>query len=72
MTEKERIEDILSSGIFNADEVQHTDQNNFKSWEFWQILHYTNEEYYYLPDDEIQVLADQQIETEKGIIYCFS
>jgi hypothetical protein len=73
MTIQERILDLQSSGIFNDEELENTnDQNTFKSWEYWQILHYTNEEWYYVNDDGIEELADERVETDKGIFFCFS
>ena len=69
----ERIKDINSLGQFNSEEVENTDdQNTFQSWEFWQILHYTNEEWYYIADDGIESIADEEHHTEKGIVFCFA
>lgn len=74
MTTEERIEDIFNVGTFNDEEIEAID-GGFKSWEFYQILHFSNEEWYYTDDETseaIQESADQEIHTEKGIIFCFS
>lgn len=79
MNDNERIADIQEIGIFNNEELEHSGGKNhphtFKSWEFGQILHYTNAELHYL-DGEIQgnleMLCDSQHMTTKGIIYCFN
>lgn len=77
MSEENRILDIFQTGSFNDTEIEKLDTldpHSFKSWEFWQILHYTNEELYYLSGETFDNListADETIETKEGIILCF-
>jgi hypothetical protein len=77
MTTKERIADLMSTKEFNDTEIEKDTMgtvNAFKSWEYHLILHYTNEEYYYLSDEWVNALngnADLNEETEKGFIYGF-
>jgi len=77
MTTKERIADLMSTKEFNDTELEKDTMgtvNAFKSWEYHLILHYTNEEYYYLSDEWVNALngsADLNTETKKGFIYGF-
>ena len=76
MTTQERIEDLKSLGCFDDTELERDTMgtvNAFKSIEYHLILHYTNEEYFYLSDEWTNNLnvADLNEETEKGFIYGF-
>lgn len=77
MNKEEIKQDIESLEIFNDEELQSLDSpvcTTFKSWEFWQILHFTNAELYYLNGETSENLqtADEIHDTPKGRIYCFS
>ena len=76
MTIEQRIIDIESTNLFTNDEVVYIEESNqsFESWEFSVIMHYTNEELYYLDDELVNALqnADTIEDTDKGIIYCFT
>ncbi len=75
----ERIKDILTNEeiSFNQNEIKKHNSlyaNVFKSIEYHSILHFTNEEYYYLDVEEVNNLnkiADEQGETKAGFFYCF-
>lgn len=78
MTVEERKQDILNSSLFLDNEVEQVQNDSnfhvFKSWEYYQIFHLTNEEHYYTSEEEVNNLsghADEIIDTNKGIIYCF-
>jgi len=78
MTVEERQADVKTAGNFNDEELEHV-QNDmyftcFKSWEFYQIFHLTNEELYYLDEGSRLTLegADSVEDTEHGRVYCFS
>lgn len=77
MNTKERIKDILNTGLFNNNELKELEGNYlsaFKSIEYYQIFHVTNEELYYLNEEEehnFKESSDLIKDTEKGRIYCF-
>lgn len=74
MSIQEKIQDIFSTGIFNDEEIEST-EGGFKSWAYYQIFHYTNEEWYYVDGELASTLretADEELQTENGIIFCFS
>jgi len=77
MKNKERIKEIEKTKIFGFNEVKknYDELNNtFISDEFYIIFHYTNEELYYLSDEEetnLKSVADEILDTEKSRIYCF-
>lgn len=78
MNTNQRLADIQEVGIFNETELEqsnNTSQPTFHSWRYYQILHYTNAELYYLDDqtqEAIEDSCDMQYMTTKGIIYCFN
>jgi len=80
MNESERITDILSAELhgIERDELELLyeyifHQNYFKSIEYYQIVHYTNEELYYSVEEEfLDEHADLILDTEKGRIFLFS
>jgi hypothetical protein len=72
----QRITDIQENGNFNLTEVEQEGNlfNSFKSDEYYLILHFTDEEIYYTSDEEkeqFEKIAEDIINTEKGIIFCF-
>ena len=74
---EERIQDILELEQFNDEEIEHV-QNDmyfvcFKSWEYYQIFHLTNEELHHLDEGSQLTLesADCVEDTKAGKIYCF-
>ena len=75
MSDQERITDLMSIGMFNENElVSHDQPNSLSSIEYWQIMHYTNEELYYLDEEthtDIKECADIIEETSKGIAFLF-
>ena len=78
MKTEERIEDIFNTGLFNETELKELEGSicytAFKSIEFYQLFHFTNEELYYLNEEEEENFtgfADLIEDTEKGRIYCF-
>ena len=76
MKTNERIKDINENGNFDLNEVKH-DKNQFNSFtsiEYYLIFHFTNEEIYFTPDEKrehMEEVAEDIINTEKGIIFCF-
>lgn len=72
MKTQDRIKDIIKLGIFNDTEIENlNEENTFKSWEYYLIVHLTNEELYYSDMDQYET-SDLTENTEKGVIYCFS
>ena len=76
MTTEERIVDIMSTELFNEEELESRQNDSslhcFASWEYYQIFHATNEELYYLDySDPIIQEADETYDTELGRIFCF-
>lgn len=76
MTDKQRIKDINENGNFNLTKVE-TDGNrfnSFKSDEYSLILHFTEKEIYFRSNKkrkQLEEIAEDIINTEKGIIFCF-
>lgn len=76
MNTQERLNDILELGIFNNTELELDDsgnENTFKSWEYYLIIHLSNEDLYYTDDETLQSYEEsgERHETSKGVIYCF-
>jgi hypothetical protein len=72
---KQRLSDILKTGLFEDNEVEHERENIFKSWEYYLIIHFTNQELYYLSDEEkdnYSKIADLELETNEGFLFAFS
>jgi len=76
MKTSERIEDILTAGIFTPDEVEPTETpNTFKSICYYLIIHLTDEELYYTDGETLKAYedtADMEQDTPKGRIFLFS
>ena len=76
MTVEERLSDIMSTELFFIDELE-PEQNDsslpcFKSWEYYQIFHATDEELQFLNySDPVMQEADETHDTEAGRIFCF-
>lgn len=79
MTTSERIDDILSNdkhGIFRNElkELESCHVHAFKSIMYYEIIHYTDAELYYIGDETQKFLdesADLILNTEKGRVYLF-
>jgi hypothetical protein len=77
MNKKERILDIEKSERFAEKEIKQKNDagnNAFSSIEFYIIIHFTNEELYYSNHERetFEEHAEEIINTEKGVIYCFN
>ena len=75
MKTEQRILDILKTDLFNQNEISVLQSPHlFKSWEYYNIYHYTNEEYYYLDSETVNVInesCDNIAYTDKGIIFMY-
>lgn len=79
MNNQERVLDILNSypELFNKEEftiLQGNYGNAYKTWEFYQLFHFTNEETYYLNEEEwdnFKGTCDESLPTKKGLIFCY-
>lgn len=79
MNSNARKEDILTLGIFSKEELtknEHARMSSiFKSIEYYEVHHYTNEELYHMDEETektFQEMADLIEDTPKGRIYCMS
>lgn len=75
MLQEQRMQEISDKGTIDLIELEPIGENQFKSIEFYQILHFTNEEWYYTADENCKNLkdtADETHETERGLYFCFS
>jgi hypothetical protein len=78
---RQRIDDMLESypTIFRDDEIEFVEHSLsglavMKSIEYYQIVHMTNEEHYYLDDTayrNIKAMADEMLPTKAGLILCY-
>ena len=80
MNNKDRIKDILNSypELFNKEEIELSPNDTyittFKTWEFYQVFHLTNEETYYLDQeswDNFKDTCDESLPTKEGLIFCY-
>ena len=73
----DRITEICNTLGIDSEEITILNSRNvaaFSTWEFYEVMHFTNAELYYVSDEEAAALdqtADEIHETEKGIIYCY-
>ena len=77
MTRFERIKDLMKTGMFNNGEVTCSEDNPncLRSIEYWQIMHYSIGELYYLGGETEKLLveaADKVVDTDGGVAYMFS
>lgn len=80
MNFRERREDIESTSRFLPEEIEFLRVSKeglqiFKTWEFHEIYHITNEEYNYINDEVIQNLltsCTETIKTDKAVLYCIT
>ena len=79
MKTAERMQDIYKLGTFESGEIEQagelTTDNLFKSIEYYLIIHFTNEELFYLPEETERTYeegAEEVHDTEKGRIYLFT
>lgn len=79
MEKKEMIEDMLTLGMFNDEELEEANDieagfDIFKSIEYHAIYYLTNEALHYLPDELFSSLeegCDTQEDTDLATIFCF-
>lgn len=64
--------EIINALGLNNEELE-PNENDYKSWEFYLIKYYSNEELYYLDEESEEVLnsADEIQDTPKGKVFAF-
>lgn len=80
MNNQDRINDILDSypELFSSNEIELSPNDTyittFKTWEFYQVFHLSNEESYYIDQetwDNFKDTCDISYPTKKGLIFCY-